>query len=104
MYKNIYLNLEELEDSRDVVQFTVDTIELDSGVNMDIKGVYTPGSYTRDPMVNLKLAYRGTVKSLVFQLASSHTIYFHVEGGYLGRAFVCDNDVDSGTNVYYPKF
>ena len=60
MYKNIYLNLEELEDSRDVVQFTVDTIELDSGVNMDIKGVYTPGSYNRDPMVNLKLAYRGT--------------------------------------------
>jgi hypothetical protein len=104
MYKNIYLNLEELEDSTKPVQFAMDTIELDSGVNMDIKGVYTPGSYTRDPIVNLKLAYRGTVKTLAFQLASSHTIYLHVEGGYLGRVFVCDNDVDSGSNVYYPKY
>ena len=104
MYKNIYLNLEELEDSHNPVQFTVDTIELDTGVSMDIKGVYTPGSYTRDPIANLKLAYRGTVKSLVFKLESSHTIYLHVEGGYLGRAFVCDSDVDSGSNVYYPKY
>ena len=36
MYKNIYLNLEELEDSTKPVEFTMDTIELDSGVNMEI--------------------------------------------------------------------